>query len=171
MLASFTASITGFVVVPEQFVQVGSPPPVTVAVFTVGFAAFAATATGTVITTGPLVPEATVQPARLVAPLAGQPLKVPPVAVIAPLVLTPAGNTSLTLIAAVVGPLATLIVIVYTCPVPPTTSTAGVALLVTVNAGAAPAVTVNTAVSQIVVFGAGAHTLYVTVQLAPVVPG
>ena len=37
--ASFTASITGFVVVPEQFVQVGSPPPVTVAVFTVGFAA------------------------------------------------------------------------------------------------------------------------------------
>ena len=111
MLASFTASITGFVVVPEQFVQVGSPPPVTVAVFTVGFAAFAATATGTVITTGPLVPDATVQPARLVAPLAGQPLRVPPVAVIAPLVLTP-GNTSLTLIAAVVGPLATLIVIV-----------------------------------------------------------
>ena len=86
--------------------------------------------------------------------------------------LTPAGNTSLTLIAAVVGPFATAVVIVYTWPgVPPTTSTAGVALFVTVNAGAAPAVTVNTAVSQIVVFGAGAHTLYVTVQLAPVVPG
>ena len=38
MLVSFTASITGLLVVPEQFVQVGSPPPVTVAVFTVGFA-------------------------------------------------------------------------------------------------------------------------------------
>ena len=40
-----------------------------------------------------------------------------------------------------------------------------------VSAGAAPAVTVRMAVSQIVVFGAGAHTLYVTVQLDPVVPG
>ena len=53
VLVSFTASITGLLVVPVQFVHVGSPPPVTVAVFTVGFAAFAATATGTVITTGP----------------------------------------------------------------------------------------------------------------------
>ena len=112
VLVSFTASITGLLVVPVQFVHVGSPPPVTVAVFTVGFAAFAATATGTVITTGPLVPEAIEQPARLVAPLPGQPESVPPVAVIAPLVVTPAGNVSLTLIAAVVGPFATAIVIV-----------------------------------------------------------
>ena len=78
MLASFTASITGFVVVPEQFVQVGSPPPVTVAVFTVGFAAFAATATGTVITTGPLVPDAPSSPPDLRRPTAGQPESVRP---------------------------------------------------------------------------------------------
>ena len=64
MLASFTASITGFVVVPEQFVQVGSAARHRRRVHR-RFAASAATATGTVITTGPLVPDATVQPARL----------------------------------------------------------------------------------------------------------
>ena len=76
-------------------------------------APLAATLTGTVTTMLPVAaPEAMEQPARLVAPVAGQPLKVPPVAVIAPLVVMPAGSVSAMLIAAVVGPLATAIVIV-----------------------------------------------------------
>ena len=115
VLASFTASTTGLVLVPEQVlpVQFGSPPPVTLAVFTVGFAAFAATATGTVMMMLPVAaPAAIVQPVSVLAPLPGHPESVPPVAVIAPLVVTPAGSASLTLIAAVLGPLATLIVIV-----------------------------------------------------------
>ena len=115
---SLTASITGVTTVPVQFkpvagVQVGSPPPVAVAVLLLGLTAAAATLTGTVITMLPLAaPAAIEQPARLVAPSAGQPLKVPPVAVIAPLVVMPAGSASATVIAAVVGPLATAIVMV-----------------------------------------------------------
>ena len=74
----------GSLVVPVQFVQIGSPAAVTVAVFTVGFAAFAATATGTVITTGPLVPGRYRAARQTSSPRwPGQPLKVPPVAVIA----------------------------------------------------------------------------------------
>jgi hypothetical protein len=113
---SSTASITGVLTLPLHAgavpVHVGSPPPLAVAVFVLGLAVEAATFTGTVITTGPLVPAAIEQPLKLVAPLAGQPLKVPPVAVIAPLVVMPLGKLSLTVIGAVVGPLATLIVIV-----------------------------------------------------------
>jgi hypothetical protein len=57
-------------------------------------------------------PAAIEQPVRLVAPEAGQPLKVPPVALIAPLVVMPLGKVSAIVIAAVVGPFATAIVIV-----------------------------------------------------------
>ena len=114
---SSTASITGVVVVPVQAgavpVHSGSPPPVAVAVLVLGLTVEAATVTGTVITMLPVTaPAAIEQPARLVAPLAGQPLKVPPVALIAPLVVMPAGRASAMVMAAVVGPLATAIVIV-----------------------------------------------------------
>ena len=57
-------------------------------------------------------PAAIEQLAKLVAPAAGQPLIVPPVAVIAPLVVMPLGNVSAIVIAAVVGPFATAIVMV-----------------------------------------------------------
>ena len=113
---SFTASITGVVTVLVQFApagQLGSPPPVTVAVLALGLAAEAATVTGTVTTMLPVAaPAAIEQPVRLVAPEAGQPLKVPPVALIAPLVVMPLGKVSAIVIAAVVGPFATAIVIV-----------------------------------------------------------
>lgn len=112
---SFTASMTGVVTVLVQFAPAGhdgSPPPVTVAVLLLGLAAEAATVTGTVTTMLPVAaPAAIEQPAKLVAPDAGQPLMVPPVAVIAPLVLMPAGKVSAIVIAAVVGPFATAIVI------------------------------------------------------------
>jgi hypothetical protein len=116
---SLIASITGVVTVLVQLApagQLGSPPPVTVAVFAAvrtPAAPLAATLTGTVTTMLPVAaPAAIEQPARLVAPDAGQPLNVPPVAVIAPLVVMPAGSVSAMVIAAVVGPLATAIVIV-----------------------------------------------------------
>jgi hypothetical protein len=116
VLASFTASITGVVTVLVQLApagQLGSPPPVTVAVLALGLAAEAATVTGTVTTMLPVAaPAAIEQPAKLVAPEAGQPLIVPPVAVIAPLVVMPLGKVSAIVIAAVVGPFATAIVIV-----------------------------------------------------------
>ena len=113
---SSTASITGLVVVPPQVAaagQLGSPPPVAVAVLVLGLAVAAATLTGTLMTMLPVAtPAAMEQPARLVAPAAGQPLMVPPVAVIAPLVVMPAGSASAIVIAAVVGPLATAMVMV-----------------------------------------------------------
>ena len=116
LVASFTASITGVVTVLVQFApagQLGSPPPVTVAVLALGLAAEAATVTGTVMTMLPVAAaDAIEHPARLVAPDAGQPLKVPPVAVIAPLVVMPLGRVSAIVIAAVVGPFATAIVMV-----------------------------------------------------------
>ena len=113
---SLTASITGLVTVPVQFapvagVQAGSPPPLAVALLVLGLAVAAATLTGTVITILPVAaPAAIEQPLKLVAPAAGQPLKVPPVALIAPLVVMPAGSASATVIFAVVGPLATAMV-------------------------------------------------------------
>ncbi len=114
--ASFTASITGVVTVLVQLApagQLGSPPPVTVAVLALGLAAEAATVTGTVMMMLPVAaPAAIEQLAKLVAPAAGQPLIVPPVAVIAPLVVMPLGNVSAIVIAAVVGPFATAIVMV-----------------------------------------------------------
>jgi hypothetical protein len=111
--------ISGFatvdVTVPVQCAaagHVGSPPPLTVAEFTAGFPAAAApTETGTVITIGPLVFAATIQPAR-VEPVAGHKLIVPPVAVGTALSVMPAGITSVNVIGAVVGPLAIAIVIV-----------------------------------------------------------
>jgi hypothetical protein len=115
-VASFTASITGVVTVLVQLApagQLGSPPPVTVAVLALGLAAEAATVTGTVMMMLPVAaPAAIEQLAKLVAPAAGQPLIVPPVAVIAPLVVMPLGNVSAIVIAAVVGPFATAIVMV-----------------------------------------------------------
>ena len=110
---SLTASSTGVVTVLVQFApagQLGSPPPLAVAVLALEAPALAATVTGTVMTIGPDVPAAIEQPAKLVAPAAGQPLKVPPVAVMVPLVVMPAGKVSATVIAAVVGPLATAMV-------------------------------------------------------------
>ena len=97
------------VVVPEQFVQVGSPPPRHRRRVHRRFAAFAATtATGTVITTGPLVPGQSCSPPDSSPHCPDS--HVPPVAVIAPLVV-PLPAMSLT--SAVVGPFATPIVIVY----------------------------------------------------------
>ena len=74
-------------------------------------AAATPTDTGTVITTGPLVFVAIVQPNN-VEPVVGQPVNTPPVAVGAALSVTPAGITSAIVIAAVVGPFAIAIVTV-----------------------------------------------------------
>ena len=114
MVLSFTASITGVVTVLVQFApagQLGSPPPVAVAVLLLGLTAVAATVTGTVITIGPPVGDAIEHPAKLV--VLEQPVNVPPVAVIfAGTVVMPVGNASLNVIGAVVGPFATATVIV-----------------------------------------------------------
>ena len=113
---SSTASITGVVTVPVQAgavpVHRGSPPPVTVAVLAVGLAALDATATGTVITMLPLAAFAAIEQfAKLV--VLEQPDRVPPVAVmLAATVVMPAGSASVNVIGAVVGPLATAIVMV-----------------------------------------------------------
>ena len=117
VIATFADKITGVVTVPVQAgavpVHAGSPPPVAVALLVLGLAAVAATLTGTVITILPFAaPAAIEQPVKLVAPAAGQPLSVPPVAVIAPLVVMPAGSASAKVMAAVVGPLVTAIVMV-----------------------------------------------------------
>ena len=99
--------------VPEA-VQVGSPPPVAVAVFWV-LVALAATATGTRMMMVPFVaPAATEQPVKLL-PVAGQPLKRPPLVLAACLVgapvrVMPVGKVSAKVSAAVVGPLATVTV-------------------------------------------------------------
>ena len=114
---SLIASISGVVTVLVQFApagQLGSPPPVTVAVLAAvrtPAAPLAATLTGTVMTIGPPVGDAIEQPAKLV--VLEQPDSVPPVAVIfAATVVMPAGKVSLNVIGAVVGPLATAIVMV-----------------------------------------------------------
>ena len=117
---SSTASITGVATVLVQFApagQPGSPPPVAVAVLLTLCApvvptppAAAATLTGTVMTMGFVAPAAMEQPAKLL--LLEQPPKVPPVAVMfAATVVMPAGKVSFSVIAAVVGPFATAIVI------------------------------------------------------------
>ena len=105
---------TATVTVPEQAgavpVHRGSPPPVTVAVFVpppAPIVAVKSTETGTVITIGPDVPEGKVQD-KLFEP-AG--IEQPPTA-IALLVVIPVGNASAIVIAAVVGPFATFIVMV-----------------------------------------------------------
>ena len=77
----------------------------------VAVVAVEATFTGTVITIGPEVPAAIEQPVRL-PPVDGQPVIVPPVAVGAPLKVMPAGKVSANVIAAVVGPFATAMVMV-----------------------------------------------------------
>ena len=105
----FTASITGLLVVPEQFVQARIPAARHRRRVHRRVRRVRRYATGTVITTGPLVPDAISPPDS--SPHWPDSQSVPPVAVIAPLVVLP-GNTSLTLIAAVVGPFATAIVIV-----------------------------------------------------------
>jgi hypothetical protein len=64
-----------------------------------------------IVMVGP-APAAIEQPVKLVAVAAGQPDSVPPVEVIAPLVLTPVGNASVNNMAAVVGKLVTAMVIV-----------------------------------------------------------
>lgn len=108
---------TGVLTVPVQCAaagQVGSPPPEAVTVFTaVVPKAAAPTVTGTLISMlpfGTLV--ATMQLFKFDAPDAGQPLKDPPIIVIGPLVVIPAGKVSAIVIAAVVGPLVTAIRIV-----------------------------------------------------------
>jgi hypothetical protein len=119
---SLTASITGETMVLLHAgavpVQAGSPPPVTVTVLLTVTAptapvppAAAETLTGIVMTIGPTAPDAIEQPAKLV--VLEHPLIAPPVAVIlAAMVVMPVGNVSESVIAAVVGPLATTIVIV-----------------------------------------------------------
>ena len=112
---SLMASITGLVLVLEQLASAGhlvDPPPDTVALLTLGLAAVDAIVTGTVISILPLAtPVAILQPLRLLAPVAGQPDIVPPVAVIAPLVVIPVGKVSAIVMGAVVGPLLTVILI------------------------------------------------------------
>ena len=114
VVASLMASITGVVTVLVQFApagQLGSPPPVAVAVLALGLTAVAATVTGTVITIGPPVGDAIEHPAKLV--VLEQPVSVPPVAVMfAGTVVMPDGSVSLNVIGAVVGPFATATVMV-----------------------------------------------------------
>ena len=110
LTVSSMASITGvFGVVPVQAgalpVHRGSPPPVAVAVL-VAVVAVEATLTGTVITIGPAAPAAIEQPVKLL-PVAGHPVMLPPTAVGVALKVMPAGKLSANVIAAVVGPLAT----------------------------------------------------------------
>jgi hypothetical protein len=69
------------------------------------------TLTGTVITIGPAAPDAIEQPAS-VLPVLGQPVMVPPVALGAALKVMPAAKVSLMVMAAVVGPFATAMVMV-----------------------------------------------------------
>ena len=103
---SLTASMIGVVTEPVQLAaagQVVSPPPVTLALFVLGLAAPAATVTGTVITILPTTaPVETTQLLMFGEPAAGQPVKVPPVNVIGPLVVTPVGKVSAIVIGAVV---------------------------------------------------------------------
>ena len=92
----------------------GSPPPLAVAVL-VPLVALAPTATGTRMTMVPLEALAAIwQPVRLV-PVAGQPLKAPLLVLPASLVgapdkVMPVGKLSVIVIAALVGPLATVTV-------------------------------------------------------------
>jgi hypothetical protein len=123
---SLIASTTGVVTVlvqlaPVAGVQLGSPPPVTVAVLAAvrtPAAPLAATSIGTVTTMLPVAaPDAMEHPARLLAPAALAVVQlpavnVPPLTLMPALVVMPAGSVSAMLIAAVVGPLATAIVIV-----------------------------------------------------------
>ena len=148
---SRTASITGVTTRLVQFapvagVQLGSPPPVTVAVLLTVTApvpappAAAATFTGTVMMIGFVAPLAIEQPAKLEAPAALAVVQlptvnVPPVTLIPALVVIPVGKTSASVIAAVVGPLTTPIVIRYIWPLPPTTKVLGIEVFVTVKAG------------------------------------
>jgi hypothetical protein len=79
----------------------------------VAAAALAATLTGTVMTMLPTAaPVAMTQLLMFNAPAPGQPLNVPPVAVIAPLVVMPVGSVSARVIGAVVAAPLTAIVMV-----------------------------------------------------------
>ena len=95
-------------------VHAGSPPPVAVAVFC-PLVALAPTVTGTRMMMVPLLAlVAIVQPVK-VLPVAGQPLKTPLLLLPASLVgapdkVMPVGKLSVMLMAAVVGPLATVTV-------------------------------------------------------------
>jgi hypothetical protein len=108
-------TVTGGVVLvhaPDP-VQAGSPPPLALAVL-VPLVAVAPTVTGTRMTMVPLLaPLAIWQPVRLL-PVDGQPLKTPllvPLCFVgAPDKVIPVGKLSLRLMAAVVGPLATVTV-------------------------------------------------------------
>ena len=111
---SSMASSTGVEIALVQLAALGqlvSPPPVTGTVLTLGLTADAATLTGTVITILPVAaPVSMEHPLKLAAPIVVQPSSVPPVAVAAALVKMPVGKLSFNVIGAVVGPLATAIV-------------------------------------------------------------
>jgi hypothetical protein len=121
---SLIASITGVVTVLVQLApagQLGSPPPLAVAVLAAvrtPAAPLAATLIGTVTTMLPVAaPDAMEHPARLLAPAAPAVVQlpavnVPPLTLMPALVVMPLGKVSASVIAAVVGPLATAIVIV-----------------------------------------------------------
>ena len=115
ILGGMVTGVFGVVTVQvPDAVQVGSPPPVAVAVFWL-VVALAATATGTRTTMVPFeAPDAIEQPVRLL-PVAGQPLRAPLLVldaclVGAPVRVMPAGKASAKVSAAVVGPLATVTV-------------------------------------------------------------
>ncbi len=87
-------------------VQAGSPPPVAVAVLTLGLTAVASIVMGTVTTMLPIAaPAAMLQPARVLVPAMTVPghVNVPPVAVGTPLKVIPVGKTSVSAIGAVVA--------------------------------------------------------------------
>ena len=115
LTVSLIALITGVVTEPLQLASPGhllEPPPLALAVLETELATLEPTATGTVMTILPLATPATIlQPAKLVAPDAGQELIVAPVAVITPLVIMPVGSVSLIVKSAVVGPSIRAIVI------------------------------------------------------------
>ena len=115
-----TVEATATVTEPEQAgalpVHNGSPPPVTVAVLLPPVApttAVAPTVIGTVTVIGPTELVGIVQPDKLTDPVETAQLpKGEPLTRIAPLVVMPVGSTSVNVIAAVVGPFSTLIVMV-----------------------------------------------------------
>jgi hypothetical protein len=146
-LTGTTVGFTGVLTVAEQAgavpVHSGSPPPVAVTAFTPGLVAGAAMVIGTVITMLPIAtPVAMLQPASVLAPtmVGAAHVITAPVAVGKALSFMPVGNTSASVIGAVVALPATLMVMVYDWPVAPTISGVTLAVLVTVSLVATTAV-------------------------------
>ena len=109
-LMSVVPAETATAIDPEHgvaTVHAKSPPPLTLAVL-LPVVAVAATLTGTVMTMGSAAPVAIEQSVKVPAPVVtAQPAMAAPLTKTGPLVVMPRGSVSVTLIGAVVGPLAT----------------------------------------------------------------